>query len=63
MPMKPPVTADSLAGGIRRAHAAFQDKPLWHNLQHSGMSTDVSWRSRAGRYAELYRELFEMRYR
>jgi starch synthase len=58
-----PVTADNLAGALRRAHAAFQDKPLWRKLQHGGMSTDVSWRSRAGRYAELYRELVQMRYR
>jgi starch synthase len=58
-----PVTADNLAGALRRAHAAFHDKPAWRKLQRAGMSTDVSWRSRAGRYAELYRELVEMRYR
>ena len=58
-----PVTADNLADALRRADAAFQDKPAWRKLQHSGMSTDVSWRSRAGRYAELYRELVEMQYR
>jgi starch synthase len=58
-----PVTAENLAGALRRAHAAFQDKPAWQKLQHAGMSTDVSWRSPASRYAELYRELVEMRYR
>jgi starch synthase len=58
-----PVTADNFSGALRRAHTAFQDQPLWRKLQHSGMSTDVSWRSRASRYAELYRELVEMRYR
>jgi starch synthase len=58
-----PVTADNLESALRRARAIFHDKPVWRKLQHSGMSTDVSWRSRAGRYAELYRELVEMRYR
>jgi starch synthase len=56
-----PVTADNFASALRRAHAAFQDKPVWRKLQLAGMSTDVSWRSRASRYALLYRELVEMR--
>jgi starch synthase len=58
-----PVSAESLAGALRRAHAIFQDKPAWRKLQHAGLATDVSWRSPASRYAELYRELVEMRYR
>jgi len=56
-----PVTADNLALTIRRAHAAFGDKQAWRRIQGNGMSTDVSWRGRAARYAELYREIAERR--
>jgi starch synthase len=57
-----PVTADNLAATIRRAHAVFQDKSVWHQMQANGMTTDVSWRGRAARYAELYREIAQMRH-
>ncbi|MDN4999390.1 glycogen synthase GlgA [Bradyrhizobium sp. GCM10027634] len=56
-----PVTADALAGTLRRANAAFHDKPTWRQLQRSGLATDVSWRNRAGEYAALYRGLMESR--
>lgn len=57
-----PVTSDSLAGTLRRANAAFQDKAAWRKIQENGMSTDVSWRDRAGQYAALYREVAEIHY-
>jgi starch synthase len=57
-----PVTTDNLAATIRRAHAAFADKSVWRRMQSNGMATDVSWRGRAARYAELYREIAEMRH-
>ncbi|MBC9878902.1 glycogen synthase GlgA [Bradyrhizobium sp. INPA01-394B] len=56
-----PVTADALAGSLRRANAAFHDKPTWRRLQRSGLATDVSWRHRAGEYAALYRDLIASR--
>jgi len=56
-----PVTSDGLGGALRRAHAAFRDKAAWQKIQHAGMTSDVSWRSPAARYAELYRELAEAR--
>jgi len=56
-----PVTSDSLGGALRRAHAVFRDKAAWQKIQHAGMTSDVSWRSRASRYADLYRELAEAR--
>jgi glycogen synthase len=31
-------------------------------MQVNGMTTDVSWRGRAARYAELYREIARMRH-
>jgi starch synthase len=57
-----PVTTGNLADALRRAHAAFQDKVAWRQIQQNGMATDVSWRDRASRYAALYREIAEMRY-
>jgi starch synthase len=57
-----PVTSDNLAATIRRAHDAFADKPAWQRLQTNGMNTDVSWRGRAARYAEVYREIAAMRH-
>jgi starch synthase len=52
-----PVTTENLAVALRSAHALFRDKPAWQKIQETGMSTDVSWRDRASRYADLYREM------
>jgi len=51
-----PVTVEGLAGALRRANGAFHDPLAWQGLQRNGMSTDVSWRDRASRYATLYRD-------
>ncbi len=56
-----PVTVDGLANAVLRAHAAFGDKGAWRTIQMNGMSTDVSWHSRASRYADLYREIITTR--
>jgi starch synthase len=56
-----PVSTQNLAGALRRAHAAFRDKAAWCRIQQSGMSRDVSWRDRAARYADLYREIVGLR--
>jgi starch synthase len=56
-----PVTAENLAGALRRANMAFHDKQAWRRLQDNGMSTDVSWRNRASGYAALYREIVAVR--
>jgi starch synthase len=55
-----PVTTQNLADALRRAHAAFRDKAAWCRLQQNGMSTDVSWRDRAARYGDLYREIVDL---
>jgi starch synthase len=55
-----PVTAENLAGGLRRACAAFRDVAAWRRIQRNGMSTDVSWRHPASRYADLYRGLVDL---
>ena len=56
-----PVTADGLAGALHRASIMWQDQQAWRRLQHNGMSTDVSWRNQAGRYAALYRDVVTAR--
>jgi len=56
-----PVTTQNLTRTLRRAHATFRDKTAWRRIQQNGMSTDVSWRDRATRYAELYREILHPR--
>ncbi len=57
-----PVTSENLAGALRKANISFHDdRQAWQRLQHNGMSTDVSWRDRASRYASLYREVAAMR--
>ena len=50
------MTVEGLAGALRRANGAFHDPLAWQGLQRNGMSTDVSWRDRASRYATLYRD-------
>ena len=57
-----PVTSANLAATIRRAHAAFQHRSVWRGMQTNGMNTDVSWRGRVARYADLYREIAQMRH-
>jgi starch synthase len=52
-----PVTSQNLTRTLRKAHATFRDKAAWRRIQQNGMSTDVSWRDRAARYADLYREI------
>jgi starch synthase len=56
-----PVTAEALAGALHRANLLWRDQPAWRRLQHNGMSTDVSWRNRASRYADLYRHVVARR--
>jgi starch synthase len=60
-----PVTTENLDHALRRAAAAFYASRVngstWLRMQLNGMLTDVSWRHRAGRYAELYRQLAAQR--
>ena len=52
-----PVTTENLVSVLQRACAAFHDVAAWRRIQRNGMSTDVSWRNAASRYADLYRGL------
>jgi len=55
-----PVTAENLAGVLQRACATFHDVAAWRRIQRNGMSIDVSWRTPASRYADLYSSLVEV---
>ena len=55
-----PVTTENLADVLQRACATFHDVAAWRRIQRNGMSTDVSWRDPASRYADLYRGLVEL---
>jgi starch synthase len=60
-----PVTTENLDHALRRAAAAFYASRAngsdWLRMQLNGMLTDVSWRHRAARYAELYRQIVAQR--
>ena len=52
-----PVNAPMLQDAITRAVTLFRDRTVWQAMQTRGMALDLSWTSRAGAYARLYREL------
>jgi starch synthase len=56
-----PVTTEHLTEAISRAHALFRNSSVWSQLQRNGMAVDVSWRNRASRYADLYRQIVRAR--
>jgi starch synthase len=47
-------TPEALLGAIRRALAAFGNKPLWRRIQRAGMREDFSWDASARQYVEVY---------
>lgn len=52
-----PVTSANLAGALQRANHLFHNKSVWQGMQNNGMAVDVSWRSPAAKYADLYRKI------
>jgi starch synthase len=52
-----PENGNSFLHAIRRAVAAYADRPVWASIQRQGMKSDVSWARSAGKYAQLYRSL------
>ena len=42
------------ADALRRARAAFADKPRWQRIQRLGMARDFGWDRSAARYLEVY---------
>jgi starch synthase len=47
-------TPEALLAAIRRALAAFGNRPLWRRIQKAGMREDFSWAASARQYAEVY---------
>lgn len=54
-----PVNRWMLEDAITRAVTLYRDREAWTGMQRRGMGLDLSWRPRAGAYAELYRRLVE----
>jgi starch synthase len=52
-----PVNSDAFAGALCKAAALFRKPNVWRKMQINGMTTDVSWRAPAKRFASLYRDL------
>ncbi|HEV7345069.1 MAG TPA: glycogen synthase GlgA [Devosia sp.] len=52
-----PNSADALREAIRRTVRLYDDGRLWKKMQRRGMKSDVSWRTSAARYAEIYANL------
>jgi starch synthase len=47
----------ALLEAIRSAAQAFADQDAWRAMMRRGMAQDFSWRTSAGRYSALYRQL------
>ena len=56
-----PVEATMLEAAIRRTVALHRHPQTWRRLQQNGLSSDVSWRASAERYAKLYHGLIAER--
>ena len=50
-----PVNLSAALDAFDRVKQLWRDKDAWRRLQVNGMSTDVSWRHPAAKYAALYR--------
>src|SRR5262245_32478524 len=47
-------TREALLAAIRRALAAFGNRPLWRRVQKNGMRQDFSWDASAEQYVDVY---------
>jgi starch synthase len=47
-------TPEALLAAIRRALAAFGNRPLWRRVQKNGMRQDFSWDASAEQYVDVY---------
>jgi starch synthase len=50
-------TPEALAGALRRAMLAYNEKDEWKTLQANGMRQDFSWHRSAQDYTRLYERL------
>ena len=56
-----PVTTEHLTEASAARMPCFATGPVWRQIQQNGMAVDVSWRNRASRYADLYRQIVKAR--
>jgi starch synthase len=50
-------TADALAGTVDYALGFWPDRPVWQNIQRTGMRQDWSWKHSAAEYLRVYEEI------
>ena len=48
-------TAEALVRTVRQAIRLYQDRDIWRQLIHQGMTEDHSWRNSAREYVKVYR--------
>jgi starch synthase len=49
-------TQEAMLAAIRRALAAYGNRPLWRRIQKSGMRQDFSWDASARQYVDAYED-------
>ncbi|MEW5700868.1 MAG: glycogen synthase GlgA [Candidatus Zixiibacteriota bacterium] len=49
-----PYDGEAMLAAVRRAVAAYGDRPRWRGMMRRGMSADFSWQASARRYVALY---------
>ncbi|MEC5289008.1 glycogen synthase GlgA [Aurantimonas sp. C2-6-R+9] len=54
-----PPSAPALVEAAERAHRLYDDGKRWRDMQICAMNADVSWRTSARLYADLYRDLIK----
>lgn len=54
-----PVNYEGLADAITRTIGLYRNRPVWEQIQRSGMAADFSWAQSGRDYAALYRRLKE----
>ncbi len=52
-----PVNTPMLESALRRTAGLYADRTAWRRIQANGMASDVSWRTPARLYADLFRSL------
>jgi starch synthase len=51
----------ALVTAVKRALAAFADRPLWLSLMRTGMRQDFSWEQSARAYVQVYERALSKR--
>ena len=50
-------SGEALLEAVRKAVGVYSDQDTWREMMRRGMQQDFSWKTSAGAYSALYREL------